>query len=180
MKKILTVLYILFGVVFLVYLSLPRPGFPAQPPDTLKSNEPADSEDPLRPSYFTDLDREGVLSYFQNEFTKSSLGVALPTYRLNYPPEEAQGIIRDRTRSSYLEEIVHPFRESLFVNGFEASHQKDTIIIEDRLWREKVTLKYFPSNMSVRVVIGFVTLIVFWLILSEWGVFVKKLFNIKI
>ncbi len=102
MKKILTVLYLLFGVIFLVYLSLPRPGFPTQPPDTLKSGEPADIEDVLRPSYFTDLDREGVLSYYKDQFTKSSLGVVLPTYRLNYPPEEAEGIIRERTRSSYL------------------------------------------------------------------------------
>jgi len=177
MKKILTILYILLGIVFIFYLSLPRPVFPVQPPDTLQSTEPGDSEDPLRPSYFTDLDRTGVLDYYEGKFLESSNGVSLPTYRLNYPPEEAQGIIREGTRSLYLEEIVHPFRESLFVNGFEATSNKDTIIIEDRLWKEKITLKYFQSNQVVRISVGLATLVVFWMILNEWGVFVTNIFK---
>lgn len=169
MKKISKLVYLLFSALFIFYLALPNPGFPEPLPDALQSGEPADTEDPLRRSYFTDYDREGVLDYYQEQFARSSFwALPLPTYRLNYPPEESQTIIRDQARSTYLEEIVHPFRESLFVNGFGARTAKDAIFIEDKLWKQKITVKYIPSSVFVRVGVALFTLGVMWVLLSEW------------
>ena len=44
--------------------------------------------------------------------------------RLNYPPEDAQTLIRDQTQATFLEEIVHPMRESLFIAGNETGSSR--------------------------------------------------------
>ncbi len=104
MKTFFKALFIVFSLVFIFYLLLPTPSFPEPPPDALQSDEPADLEDPLRRGYFTDLSRQEVLEHYQKEFNKSPLGnFSLPTHKLNYPPEEAQTRIRDKTRSTMLE-----------------------------------------------------------------------------
>jgi hypothetical protein len=84
---------------------------------------------------------------------------------LNYPPEEAQTIIRDQTRSTFLEELVHPFRESIYINGFEPKTEKDTINIEGRTWRQKIIIRYVPSLTIIRViVVGLTFVLVLWLV----------------
>jgi hypothetical protein len=102
-------------------------------------------------------------------------GLSLPTYRLNYPPEEAQTIIRDQTRSTYLEEVVHPFRESIFVNGFEPKSQKDAIIIQDKKWEQKIIVKQVESNFLVRTFIGFLTLLITPIVLSSFAYSLNEL-----
>lgn len=159
MKLLLKILYVFFSIIFLSYLALPNPEFPSPPPYALQSDEPADTETALRRAYFTNLTREEVMSHYKNQLTKSSfIGIPLPTYRLNYPPEEAQTIIRDQTRSTFLEEIVHPFRESIYVNGFEPKTAKDAIFIGGRDWRQKITIRFVPSTAYIRLVIGVLTL----------------------
>jgi hypothetical protein len=150
-NKILKVLFITFCLAGVVYLALPNYAFPAPPPDSLQSQEPADTETPLRRAYFTNYDRAEVLAWYETQFEeKTILGIKLPAYLLNYPPEEAQTIIRDQTRSSFLQEVVHPMRESLYINGFEAKSNKDTILINDKLWHLKITVRYVTSNVIVR------------------------------
>jgi len=170
MKALFKILFVVSSLVFIFYLLLPTPSFPEPPPDALQSDEPADLEDPLRRGYFTDLSRQEVLEHYQKEFNKSPLGnFSLPTYRLNYPPEEAQTRIRDQTRSTFLEEIVHPFRESLFINGFEPKFDKDVILIEDKIWRQKIIVKYVQSRTFIRVVAGIATLTLACILFREWG-----------
>lgn len=101
--------------------------------------------------------------------------VPLPTYRLNYPPEESGTIIRDQTRSTFLEEIVHPFRESLYVNGFEPKDPKDAIFIAERPWRQKIIIKYVPSNVFVRLGMAVATLVAIWFLTKEWFSTLKNL-----
>lgn len=169
MKKFFKRCYIVFSFVFLLYLLLPSLTFPQPPLGALQSEEPGDNESPLRRAYFTDLGREEVMHYYQAEIAKSSLfSVPLPTYRLNYPPEEAKTIIRDQTRSTFLEEIVHPFRESVYINGFEPKSAKDTINIAGITWRQKIIVKLVPSNMVVRVVVAVFSLITVGLLYQEW------------
>lgn len=160
MKKVLRIIIISFFSILLVYTLAPNPKFPNPPPGVLQSKEPGDSEDlSVRRAYFTNLTREEVMRYYQNEFKG---------YRLNYPPEEAFRIIRDQTRSTFLEEIVHPFRESFYVNGFEPKNAKDAIEVEGLFWRQKITVKYFPGNIYLRsfviVLAGMVSLI----LLNVW------------
>jgi hypothetical protein len=169
MKKITKTLFILFGTLFIIYLLLPNPTFPEPPLDALQSNEPADTETPLRKAYFTNYTREEVMVHYKDQFEKPVIfGISLPSYRLNYPPEEAQAIIRDQTRSTFLEEIVHPFRESVYINGFKPSLQKDAIFIEGKDWNQKITVRFIPSNSLMRVVVIVLALIMIVIVFKEW------------
>lgn len=169
MKKYLKILLVLISFLFLVYLALPSPSYPKKLPDALQSNEPGDTEDPLRKAYFTNYERDGVMNYYVDQFRALDfLGLVLPTYRLNYPPEDSQTIIRDQTRSTFLEEIVHPFRESFFVNGFKPNDQKDRIFINGEVWVEKITVKFVPSNVYVRLLVGILSIGFIKIIFDEW------------
>lgn len=154
LKNILRVVVVAFLLVFLGYLALPNPDFPKPPPDALQSKEPADTETPLRRAYFTNYTRQEVLDWYKAQLSKSA-GIPMPTYLLNYPPEEAQTIIRDQTRTTFLQEVVHPLRESVYVNGYEprASDGKNAINIEGRHWRQKIIVKYVPSPVFIRLIV---------------------------
>ena len=167
MKFLPKILYIFFSIIFLAYLSLPNPEFPSPPNDALQSDEPADTETPLRRAYFTNLTREEIMEHYKNEFQGG--------YRLNYPPEEARTIIRDQTRSTFLEEIVHPFRESIFINGFEPKDPKDAIEIKGRSWRQKIIVRYVPSSIWVRLVLGISTIFAMVVIFREYLAFFRKI-----
>ena len=176
MKLVVKVVYILFSIVLLLYLLLPNLQFPEPHSDFLQSEEPGDRETPLRRAYFTNLAREEVLMHYERQFTASSfMSIPLPFYRLNYPPEEAQTIIRDQTRSTYLEEIVHPLRESVFVNGFEPSVKKDAIVIEGQDFKQKITVRFIPSELAVRVIVGLSIIYLIYLSYVSWLAFIKRL-----
>jgi hypothetical protein len=178
MKKISYIFLLLAYLIFVFYLTLPDPDFPPPPNDAVQSGEPADTEDPLRRAYFTDFSREEVLNHYQTEFNKP-LAVYFPqlTYRLNYPPEESRTIIRDQTRSTYLEEIVHPFRESLFINGYEPSEEQHIINIGGKIWKQKIVVKYIPSSVYFRVSIASVAVILLIVLVKEWKSALGKLYS---
>jgi hypothetical protein len=180
MKKLLLIIPILLSLIFLFYLALPNPSFPLPPEDTLQSDEPADTETPLRRAYFTNLSRDEAVSHYQKQFEQAVIfNIPLPTYRLNYPPEEAGTIIRDQTRSTFLEEIVHPFRESIYVNGFEPKEVKDAIFIGERPWKQKIIIRYVPSNIYVRLGVAVMTIIMTLFLSKEWFLTVKNLLKNK-
>lgn len=163
------ILYIFCSVLLLLYVLLPAPHFPDPLPESRESWEPADLESFLRRGYYTDMDREDVIDHYMDEFNKSQfLSVPLPTLRLNYPPEEAQVIIRDQTRSTYLEELTHPFRESLYISGFEPREHKDDIFVDGKYWKQKIIVKYVPSLVFIRVVITLLLVVVLWMIIVSW------------
>ncbi|OGM04454.1 hypothetical protein A2715_05120 [Candidatus Woesebacteria bacterium RIFCSPHIGHO2_01_FULL_39_32] len=170
MKNLVKIIYLIFSAIFITYLLLPGYNFPFPPNDSIQSQEPADTEAPFRRAYFTNYTRSEVLSHYSSQLIKSSLlKVPLPTYRLNYPPEEAQTIIRDQTRSTFLEEITHPLRESVFINGFQAKNEKDTILIDDKIWLEKITVRFVPSSVYFRLVVGLSVLFLIPLIINSWS-----------
>jgi len=161
--------YLVCSIIFLIYLFLPNPDLPEPTSDSLQSNEPADIETSLRRGYYTDQSRADVLTHYQLEFSRSAFfNMPLPTYRLNYPPEEAQTLIRDQARSTFLEEIVHPFRESLFVNGFEPKEDKDAIVVNGKKWNQKIIVRFVPSNRVVRSSIGIVVLLLIYVLIFQW------------
>lgn len=160
-KKIIYIFSFFILIISLGYLFLPNPDFPNPPSDSLQSKEPADTEILLRRAYFTNYTRQQVLDWYQSQFKWG--------YWLNYPPEESSTIIRDQTRSTFLEEIVHPFRESLFVNGFEPKDPKDAVFIEGRAWRQKIIVRYVPSNVFVRILVGFLTLALAFVLMREYA-----------
>lgn len=179
--KILKTLFILICLVFLGYLLLPTPGFPNPPPNSPQSNEPADTETTLRRAYFTDYTRAEVLNWYKTQMSHSTImGIPLPTYLLNYPPEDAQTIIRDQTRSTFLEEVVHPVRESVYVNGFEPTNPKDAVIIDGRHFRQKIIIRYVPSSIYIRL-FAFAGIVAFSVILyKSWKKTIADLMKEKV
>lgn len=180
MKRYMKIGYIIFSFSLVFYLLLPNPDFPPPPDDALQSNEPADSESLLRRAYFTNYTREEVMEHYNNDFRLSSfLGLVVPTYRLNYPPEEAQTVIREQTRSTFLEEVVHPLRESIYINGFKPREEKDAIFIKNRNWLQKITVRYVPSNPIARSTLILTALFLVWLVIGQWTDAVKVFFKRK-
>lgn len=160
----------LIGLVFVtVYLILPSPEFPEPPEGTLQSNEPADTESIYRRSYYSNLSRSEVMEYYQQRFKVGPSGIPIFQLRLNYPPESAQTLIRDQTRSSWLEELVHPGRESLYINGFYPTKPTEQINIKGVHYANKITVRLIPSHPVTRLT---VLLISGWLIVGlykEYG-----------
>lgn len=151
MKDILfKCIFAVFGIALLVYLSFPNVNFPAPLPGSYQSGEPADVETPLRRGYYTDMTRAEVMAWYEKQF---KWGIVL-----NYPPEDAQTVIRDQTKSTFLQEIVHPFRESIYINGFEPKDPQYAQIADGRQWRQKVIVRFVDSARAVRLVIGVATL----------------------
>ncbi len=114
-------LYFLVGILLSLYLLLPGPSLPPPDlPESLKSTEPGDTIQLTRVSaYYTQKQREEVISFYDDYYSHSPfLNLPFISYRLNHPPEHAREIWADTKQSYYLEEIVHPFAGSLFVNGF--------------------------------------------------------------
>lgn len=147
-------LFVVFGIFLLVYLSLPRVKFPEPLPGAYQSGEPADVETPLRRGYYTDMTRSEVMAWYEKQF---KWGIVL-----NYPPEDAQTLIRDQTKSTFLQEIVHPFRESIYINGFEPRDAQYEIIINGTHYRQKVIVRFVDSSLPVRLVIGVATLVLIY------------------
>lgn len=174
MKLLLKLISAIFTTVFAIYLLLPNPEFPAPPDDAIQSEEPADTETPFRRAYFTNYSREEVIQHYKNQIDDIPL-----LLRLNYPPEEAQIIIRDQTRSNYLEELTHPLRNSLYINGFIPQQAKDEIIYEEQRFEQKITIKYVPNDPITRLIISFAALGVSYLVFREWLYTAKELWPKK-
>lgn len=167
--KIITV--IILGL-FLLYLILPTPPFPQGLPNSWQSTETGDSKDLVHQrAYFTDFKREEVISFYEKQFNHIQflgLQIPAPTYRLNHPPEDGKQIIHDQIRTYYLEEIVHPFRESFYINGFIPQSEKDAIIIEARQFYQKVNVKYVYSMVVFRVLLAIASFVLLVLTIKSW------------
>ena len=164
MKNLAKIVFALTGIVLIIYLAWPAPPFPNTLWDFTSSTEPADKETPLRRGYYTNLTREQLMSHYVKEFGWGE--------RLNYPPEDAQTLIRDQTHATFLEEIVHPMRESLFVAGNESGSGQGTLI-DGKVYKQKVIVKYVTSNIFIRILVGLLTLGLIWILGSEWVKTVK-------
>lgn len=154
---------VIAGVIYifgLIYLTLPSPVYPDLT-QAERSNEPGDTwQNPDQKGYYTNLTRAEVIGQLQAKFTIKFLGITIPSIRFNYRPEEAYTLVRDQLNSYYLEEIVYPFRESLFVNGWEPTNsprfvgmKTPDLSINGIPFLSKVTLKPTNSKVVSRVVI---------------------------
>ena len=166
--RTLNILFVLLTIVFVIYLLIPLSTLPPDLPNSVKSLEPADLEDPYRVGFYTDMTRDEVINYYRGKFALSSLGISMPFVRLNYPPEEAQDKIRDQTHSTFLEEIVHPFRDSLYINGYEPDPEKSPLFYDGLQWRQKIIIKYVDSSLIVRETLGLTSLALAYVLFIEW------------
>lgn len=161
-------IFLISSVAFIIYLIIPAPELPPSPPRSVQSPEPADVKFIFRPAYFTDFARQETLNHYTSYFSRSPLNnIYLPTYRLNYPPEDSSTLVRAHVMTSYLEELVHPFREYIYINGFKPSVAKDDIWHGGIHFEQKITIRYVTSSVAVRVPLAIVSMSVLWLIIHE-------------
>lgn len=119
MKNFKLLLVLAVFILGVIYLSAPSPRYPDLS-SAARSDEPGDTwQHPDQKGFYTNLNRQQVFADLQSQFALKIGSFSLPSYRLNYRPEEAGDLVRDQLQSYYLEEIIYPFRESLFVNGWE-------------------------------------------------------------
>lgn len=165
-QKLLKILVSLILFLGGVYLLLPPPGELPPLPQSARSNEPGDTvQIPGVSAYYTDLSRKEILDFYTQNFQKSTfMGIPLITYRLNHPPEFARQLIRSTQQSSYLEEVVHPLRDSLYVSGYEwqndpftkpEKREKNKLVFQKREYKAKITIIAKYSNPFIRLGVGF-------------------------
>ncbi len=172
----------IFTVVFLVgtfYLCLPTPkNFPAIP-GSVKSIEPGDTIQMANVSaYYTDMSRKDVVNFYKNYFSHSPfLGIPLITYKLNHPPERIREVLRDTQQSTFVEEIVHPLKDSVFINGFEWNNDPFTppesrianiLIVNGKTYQFKITLYYQESHLWQRLIIFYLCIVFVYLLLRSF------------
>ena len=148
------ILLIIFNLIFILYLISPTPDL-QDIPNTVKSNLPGDTIQLKNVSaYFGNITRTEVITFFKANYN------GLFRIQLNHPPEKAREIIRDTTQSYYLEEFVLPFKESIFINGYEWQNDVFTkpekritnkMIYEGKEYQAKITIKKFPTTMFQRL-----------------------------
>lgn len=183
MMKSLRVFFTIAFFIGTFYLLLPSPkNFPPLP-NSFKSIEPGDTWQIANVSaYYTDLPRQEVINYYYNYFSRSPfLQIPLITYKLNHPPERIKEILRDTQFTTFVEEIVHPLRESVFISGFEWNNDpftaperraKNILIVNGKTYQFKVTLFYQESKIWQRLLVFYLILIlIYLLILSYKGIF---------
>ena len=156
------VIFFALLVSSIYYLIFPSPSFPPPPPDSLISREPADTESIYRKAYYTNLIRPEIMQYYDQTF-RSPI-----QYRLVLPPEDAYSVIRDQTRSSFLEVIVHPWREHLYINAFVPTNPTEQININGVHYLNKVTIRYVPSHPLSRLTVLTLSVICLGFLVKQW------------
>jgi hypothetical protein len=157
--KILTVAVIYaLGVI---YFALPTPSTPDLS-QSVRSDEAGDTwQHPEQKGFYTNKTRAEVISEMQNKFAVKINSFTLPSYRLNYRPEETADFVREQVASNYLEEIVYPLRDSLFVNGWEPKNAPVNrnidpkyipgVLFKQTYYLSKVTLRPATSSVWARL-----------------------------
>lgn len=159
-KKIFLLLLIILNVLAVIYLVSPTPTLPDLE-NSVKSDLPGDTEQVANVSgFFTNLSREQVIGFYKNNYQ------GLFRINLNHPPEKAKEIIVDTIPSYYLEEFILPFKESLYINGFEwekdvftkpEKRLKNKIYYLDQEYSAKITIRRFPVSIPSRLFTFFIT-----------------------
>ncbi|MBM3209216.1 hypothetical protein FJZ40_02905 [Candidatus Shapirobacteria bacterium] len=159
--KIITIIILILGSLYLI---LPSPPELPPLPESLRSVEPGDTvQIPGVSAYYTDLPRKEIVDFYTKPFSRSSfLGIPLITYRLNHPPERIREVLRETQQSTYVEEVTHPLRESLFISGFEWENDpftkpsrriKNASVVNGRTYKCKVTLFYQGAKPWQRLLV---------------------------
>lgn len=165
MNKVSKIFTFLISIFLLIYILPPSPEFPKPPSDFVQSFEPADTETLFRRGYYTNLSRAEVINHYEREFNK---GFNVYTPRLNYPPEDAPLLIRDQTKSTFLEEIAHPLRESLYINGFEPKTEEYAQYYKGIRYNQKIIIRYVPSPVWIRILVLVLMVVSSYFLIKEY------------
>ena len=164
MKYIFLILINLFGIFYL----LKPTSFPPDLPSSVISNLPGDTIQISNvKAYFTNLSRTEVMNFY-----KANYG-GLTRIIINHPPEKAKEVFVDTMQSYYLEEFIVPFKESLYINGFEWEKDVFTkpekrivnkLIYNNQEFKSKITIRIFSTSIPKRLFVFFTIQIIIYLI----------------
>jgi hypothetical protein len=159
-KKILITIFIIFNIFAVIYLITPIPKIPDLI-NSVKSDLPGDTVQLANVSgYFTNMSRSDVMNFYKSHYP------GLFRINLNHPPEKSKEIIVDTIQSYYFEEFILPFKESLYVNGFEWENDvftkpekrvKNKIFYQGIEYKTKITIKTIPTSIPNRLISFFAT-----------------------
>lgn len=159
-------LFFIFSSLLLVYMIWPGPGKISdfkQLPASYKSQLPGDSyQVPNVAGYYSDNYRQFVVQFYLTNYWQKMF-FPFPPLRLNHPPEYSFVVIKKHTDSTYLEELVYPLRDSLYVNGFEPFYEDSTPKFwgsskfneDGKSFFTKTTLRFYPSPIFTRIIVWF-------------------------
>lgn len=159
-------IFIIFSVLLFIYMLWPGPGKISQfkpLPDSVKSTLEGDTiQIPNVSAYFSNNFRESVVPFYSSNYQKQT-HLPFGPLHLNRPPEYSWIAIKKHTDSTYIEELVYPLRDSLYVNGFEPFYSDGNprfwgstqFGVEGRNWYTKTTLRFYPSKIIVRILVWF-------------------------
>lgn len=157
-------LFIGFAVLLLIYMLWPGPSKIAEfkaLPNSTKSDLSGDTfQIPNVSAYFSDNFRGFTVPFYRNNYQNLSI-LPFPPLRLNHPPEFSWLVIKKHTDSTYLEELVYPLRDSLYVNGFEPFYEDGMpkwwgaakFEVDNNSYFTKTTLRFYPSPVWARLVV---------------------------
>jgi hypothetical protein len=153
-KKALLILFLVSNILFLFYLTSPTPILLPLANSAI-SNLPGDTVQVSNVSgFFTNQSRQQVINFYKANYT------GLFRIILNHPPEKAREIIIDTIPSYYFEEFVLPFKETLYINGYEwqndvftkpENRPKNKLMYNDKEYSSKVTIRRFPVSVQNRL-----------------------------
>lgn len=157
-------LFTSFSILLLIYMLWPGPG-KISDFSPLPSSEKSDLEGdtvqvPNVAGYFSDNYRGFVVTFFLTDYQKQTF-LPFPPIRLNHPPEYSWKVIKKHTDNTYLEELIYPLRDSLYIAGFEPFYSdgkpkfwgSTKLDFAGHSWYTKATLRLFPSNVVVRIIV---------------------------
>jgi len=167
MKRYFIFLIAIVNLLIIFYLIKPIPPIPDLP-NSLKSDLPGDTVQIKNvKGYFTNMSRTEVINFY-----KASYG-GFTRIILNHPPEKSKEIFVDTMQSYYLEEFIIPFKESLYINGFEWENDVFTkpekrivnkLLYQGKEFKSKITIRTFPVSIPKRIFFLFFTEFIIYLI----------------
>jgi len=159
-KKILISIFVIFNIFAVLYLVSPTPSLPDLD-NSIKSDLPGDTTQISNVSaYYTNMTRTEVMNFYKAYYSSPFRII------LNHPPEKSKEIIVNTIQSYYFQEIVIPFKESLYINGFEwendvftkaENRSKNKLIYDEKEYKAKITLRRFPTTIPHRLIAFFST-----------------------
>lgn len=153
--------FIISSALLLIYMLWPGPikisDFKPLP-NSAKSTLSGDTTQiPNVSAYFSNNFRNFVVPFYIKNYWQNSR-LPFPPLKLNHPPEYSWEVIKKHTDSTYLEELVYPLRDSLYINGFETFRPDGTAIFwgapkleeEGREFFTKTTLRFYTTNILIK------------------------------
>jgi hypothetical protein len=187
-NNIFKILLLVISVIFSFYLLLPDPPEPKPLPNSFRSPEPGDNgQIPGLFAYYTNLPRNEIIAFYQNQYSYSSFyNIPFIAFKLNHPPEYAWEVITDTIPSTFLEEVIQPFRGSLYLAGdipaedpfIKNNRKRSNFFWEGKEYKTKILIYRKSSNPLMRLIIFWSSIFVLkWLIVKAKGVYDENFRN---